>query len=50
MILLLTKKVIGPAKYSDFANVFSEESANVLSKQTKINKHAITLEESKQSS
>ena len=35
--LLLAKKVIVPAKYSDFANVFLKESANVLLKQTGAN-------------
>ena len=29
MALLLAKKVIVPAKYSDFANVFLKKSANV---------------------
>ena len=32
MALLLAKKVIIPAKYLDFADVFLEESANILSK------------------
>ena len=45
--LLLAKKVIVPAKYLDLADVFSEESANVLPKQTKANKHAIKLEQDK---
>ena len=48
MALLLAKKVTVLAKYSDFADVFSKKSANVLLKQTKANKHAIKLEKSKQ--
>ena len=47
--LLLAKKVTVLAKYLDFANIFSKESANILSEQTGINKHAIELEEGKQS-
>ena len=43
LALLLAKKVIVPAKYSDFANVFLEESANVLPEQTRANEHAIEL-------
>ena len=46
--MLLAKKVIVPAKYLDFANVFLEESANVLLKQIGVNEHAIKLEKSKQ--
>ena len=45
---LLAEKVIVPAKYSDFANVFSKESAEVLPECIEINKHAIELEDSKQ--
>ena len=45
--LLLAKKVIILAKYLDFANAFLEESANVLSEQTKTNEHATKLEQSK---
>lgn len=36
-----------PAEYSDFANIFSKELTAVLSKHTKINTHAIDLEEDK---
>ena len=48
LALLLAKKVTVPTKYSDFADVFLEKSANVLPKQTKANKHVIGLEEGKQ--
>ena len=48
LALLLAKKVTFLAKYSDFANMFSEESTNVLSEQTKANKHTIKFEEGKQ--
>lgn len=48
--LLKTKKspVSIPAKYSDFINIFSKELATVLMEYTKINTHAINLEEGKQ--
>ena len=46
--LLLAKKVTNLAKYADFVNVFLKKLAEVLPKYTKINKHAIKLEESKQ--
>ena len=49
MTLLLLKKVIVSAKYSDFADVFSEKLANVLPEQIRINQHAIKLEKGKQS-
>ena len=39
-----------PAEYSDYNNVFLVENAAELSKNTRINKHAIKLEEDKQSS
>ena len=42
--LLLANKVIVSAKYSDFTYVFPEKLANILSKQTKVNMHAIKLE------
>ena len=45
--LLLTKEVKIPDEYSDFANVFSEEKALILSKRTEINEHAINLENNK---
>ena len=48
LALLLTKEVIVPTKYSDFADVFLEKSANILLEQTEANKHAIELEEGKQ--
>ena len=50
LALLLAKKVTMPTKYSDFADVFLEKSANVLLERTKANKHAIKLEEGKQPS
>ena len=37
-----------PAKYSDYSNVFSVENATELSEYTRINDHAIELEEGKQ--
>ena len=46
---LLTKKVKIPNKYSEFINVFSEEKALVLPERTKLNEHAIDLEDGKQS-
>ena len=45
--LLLAKKFIVPAKYSDFAAVLLEELANVLPKQTEANEHTIKLEQGK---
>ena len=47
LALLSAKEVTVLAKYSDFADVFSKKSANVLSEQTKVNKHLIELEEGK---
>ena len=44
---LLTEKVTVLIEYSDFADVFSEKSANVLAERTGANKHAIELEEGK---
>ena len=46
--LLLAKEVTVPTEYSNFADVFLEKSANVLSEQTRANEHAIKLEEAKQ--
>ena len=43
--LLLTKKFTIPAKYANFANVFSKELAKVLSKRIRIKIYAIELEE-----
>ena len=48
LAFLLAKKVIVPAEYLDFADMFSEESTNVLSEQIGVNKHVIKLEEGKQ--
>ena len=48
MALLLAKKVIVPAKYSDFADVFLKESANILPEQTKINAYTIDFIEIEQ--
>ena len=36
------------AEYSDYSNIFSAENAAELLENTRINKHAIKLEESKQ--
>ena len=47
MALLLTKKVTVLAESFDFANVFLEKSANVLSEQNEVNKYAIKLEKGK---
>ena len=41
---LLTKKVTILEEYFNFANVFLKEKTLILSKQTKLNKHAIKLE------
>ena len=41
--LLITKKVIIPVKYTNFANAFSKKLAKVLLKQIVINKHALKL-------
>lgn len=46
--MLEVKKVIISADYSDFAYVFSKESAEELSKRFETNKHAINLEPGKQ--
>ena len=48
MPLLFAEIVTVLTKYSDFANVFLEKSANILLKQTGVNKHVIKLEKSKQ--
>ena len=48
LALLLAKKVTVPTKYSDFANVFLEKSANVFPEWTGANEHAIELEKGKQ--
>ena len=47
---LLTEKVTIPNEYSDFAIVFLEKKALVLSKQTELSKHVIELEGNKQPS
>ena len=46
--LLIAEKVTVPAEYSDFADIFSKESATVLPERTGINEHAIKLEDGKQ--
>ena len=48
LALLLTEKVTMPTEYLDFADVFSEKSANVLPERTGANEHAIKLEKGKQ--
>ena len=48
LALLLIGKVTMPTKYSDFANVFLEKSANVLPEQIEAKEHAIELEKVKQ--
>ena len=48
IVFLLTKEVKIPDKYSDFANVFSEEKVLVLFEYIKLNKHTIDLENGKQ--
>ena len=50
LALLLIEKVTVLAKYSDFADVFLEKSANILSEQTGVNKYGIKLEKGKQPS
>ena len=45
---LLTQKVKILDKYSDFANVFPKKKALILPERTKLNEHAIDLEDSKQ--
>ena len=47
---LLTEKVKILEKYSDFANVFSEEKTLILPKHIKLNEHTIELKNSKQPS
>ena len=48
LALLLAKKVTVLAKFSDFADMFLEKSANVLPEQTEDNEYAIKLEKGKQ--
>ena len=45
---LLTEKVKILNKYLDFTDVFSKEKALVLPERTKLNEHAINLENGKQ--
>ena len=45
---LLTEEVKIPDKYSDFANVYLEKKALILQERTKLNEHAINLENGKQ--
>ena len=47
---LLVEKVRIPDKYSDFANVFSDKKTLMLPELTKLNEHAIHLENDKQPS
>ena len=47
MALLLAQKLTILAEYLDFAEVFSEESANILPKQIRVNEHVIELEKGK---
>ena len=47
--LLVAENVIVLAKYLDFADLFLKKSAEMLPKRTGINKHAIELEDGKQS-
>ena len=46
--MLLIEKVTIPTEYSDFADLFSEKSANILLERTGANEHAIKLEKDKQ--
>ena len=48
LVLLLAKKITVPTNYSDFADVFSEKSANILPKRLRANEHAIELKKGKQ--
>ena len=48
LALLLAEKVTVQTEYSDYADVFSEKSANVLPEWTGANEHTIELEEGKQ--
>lgn len=45
---LLAEKVIILAEYSDFADVFSEKSADVSSKRIRVNEHTMNLKKGKQ--
>ena len=48
IVLLLAKEVTVSAEYTNFINVFSKKSAEMLPERTGINEHAIELEEGKQ--
>lgn len=48
IVLFLAKEVTIPAKYLDFADVFSKKSAEVMPERIGFNKHTIKLEEGKQ--
>ena len=48
LVLLVIKEANVPIKYMDFADIFSEKSANIPPKQTGANEHAIKLEEGEQ--
>ena len=49
LALILAEKDTVPTKYSDFTDVFSEKSPNVLPERTGANDHATELKEGKQS-
>ena len=48
IVLLLAKKIIIPAKYANFSDVFLKKSAKVLQEHIGINKNAVELEDGKQ--
>ena len=48
LALLLAQRVTVPAEYLDFADVFLEESANLLPEQSRAKKHAIEIGKGKQ--
>ena len=48
--LLIVKKVKIPTKYSDFSDVFLKEKVSILLEATKLNQHAIELQEGQQPS
>ena len=48
LALLLAEKVTIPAKYSNFADMFLKQSANIFPKWTGVNEHTIELGEGKQ--
>ena len=46
--MLLPKEVTVPTEYSDFADVFSQKSANIFPERTRANEYAIELKDGKQ--